>query len=334
MGALAGCTSKSMPPPLGNGGTHPPIGGGGGTTNDASAEGGVATVLLTGQTNVRAVATDSSWVYFATASDGATLKSGTVRRVSKLGGQPQDLATNLDSPYAAFLFGGELYYSTPDPTSVSGTIYAVAAAGGTPRIVVSGTGAASWLANDGQFVYFPTTFGATGASIERAALGGGTSQIVAQVTGALVPYGIIVSQGWVYFAATGVGGGIYRAAVTGGGAEPLDQESASFSGITLAAGRLWVTDDIATHGRLVSIPIAGGTPRVDVTDIDHPTHIVTDGTWIYFTSYGSAGAVAAFSTVDGTLKVLAVDLAFPWDLAVDDAVYVGVIDGVIRVPKP
>lgn len=324
-----------MPPPLGNTGTHRPIGGGGGGASDASTEGGAPTTLLSGQTNLRAIATDSSWVYFASASDGATAKSGSVRRVSKLGGVVQELATGLDSPYGLFLFGGELIYSTPDPTSFAGTIQAVAIAGGTPRTVVTGTGAASWLANDGAFVYFPTTFGGTGVSIERAPLGGGTSQIVAQLAGALVPHGIVVSQGWAYFAATGAGGGIYRAAVTGGGVEPLDQESGNFSGITLAAGRLWVTDDIASKGRLVSIPTGGGALRVDVTDIEHPTHVATDGAWIYFTAYGSAGAVAALSIADPTtLKILALDLPFPWDLAVDDAVYVTVADGVIRIPKP
>src|SRR5262249_26310719 len=154
-----------------------------------------------------------------------------------------------------------------------------AIAGGTPRTVVMGIGAPTWLANDGSFVYYPTTFSGTGVSIERAPLGGGTSQIVGQLAGALVPIGLVVSNGWAYFAATGAGGGIFRTPVTGGGIEALDQEAASFSGITLAGGRLWVTDDIAVKGRLVSIPITGGTVRVDVTDIEHPTHVANDGSW-------------------------------------------------------
>lgn len=324
-----------MPPPLGNSGTHMPIGGNGGAPRDGSVEGGTATSLLSGQTNVRAIATDSSWVYFASASDGATAKSGAVRRVSKLGGAAQDLATGLDSPYAVFLSGNELFFSTPDPTGIAGAVQAVASAGGMPRTVVMGISAPTWLANDGSFVYYPTTFGGTGVSIERVPLGGGTSQIVAQLAGALVPIGIVVSQGWVYFAATGAGGGIYRAAITGGGVEALFQEGGNFSGMTLAGGRLWVTDDIAVTGRLVSIPITGGTLRVDVTDIEHPTHVTNDGSWVYFTAYGSQGAVAAVSIADPTvIKVLATELAFPWDLAVDDAVYVTVADGVIRIPKP
>jgi hypothetical protein len=143
----------------------------------------------------------------------------------------------------------------------------------------------------------------------------------------------VVSQGWVYFAATGIGGGIYRAQLSGSPAEPLAQESASFSGITIAGGRLWVTDDIATKGRLVSIPTSGGTVRVEVTDIDHPAHVVTDGAFVYFTSFAAVGAVGAFSIADRTLTVLATNLDFPWDLTVDDAVYVTVADGVIRLPK-
>lgn len=332
--AFAGC-GEAKRPPLEGDGNHSGGGGGGGAGggSDGGVDSGGATALATGQPNPRAVATDASWVYFTCASDGGGASTGSVRRVPKLGGAVQVLASGLDSPYALFVSGGEAFFSTPDPTAATGTIFAVAVSGGAPRTVVSGSGAASWLATDGTSAYFPTSFGGTGASIERAPLAGGTAQLAAQAAGALTPGGLVVSGGWLYFAASGAGGGIYRAQPTGGGAEALDQESASFSGIALAGGRLWVTDDVPTQGRIVSVPMTGGAARVDATGIDHPKHVATDGQWVYFTSYGPGGSVQAVSALDGTVRSLAEGLAYPWDLTVDDAVYVTVSDGVMRLPR-
>jgi hypothetical protein len=181
------------------------------------------------------------------------------------------------------------------------------------------------------WVYYPTSANGAGVTIRRVALSGGTTQDVAQALGSFSPGGIVLANDDVYFT---TGEGIARVRTTGGGAEILDQEAgAAFGDLALAGDRVWAIDDEAKVGRVVSVPTSGGAPRVDVTQIDRPAHIASDGRWVYFTSNVADGSVGAVSIADGTVEVVATGLVFPWAIAVDDAVYVTTQDSVVKIPK-
>lgn len=333
------CANKEPQPPVLDRGGNTGGGGGGGGGSEAGADAGALAVLASAQPNPRGVAVGAAYVYFACAGDGTagaiTAKTGRVRRVPKLGGAVEDLATGLDGPYALGLSAGEVVFTTPDPTSLlSGSILAVPSTpGGSTRTVTASIDAPAALALDATNAYVATAIGTSGVWVRRAPLAGGSATDVTQVMGTVLPTALTLAQGYAYFVAQGAVSALYRAPTSTGVAEVLAQANGVWSDLLVLNDRVWIADASAA-GSIMTVPIAGGAATTVVSSLDHPTHLATDGTWVYFTTYASAGSIGAVRVSDGTTVTIASGLSYPLSIAVDDAVYAGVSDGVVRVARP
>lgn len=324
--ALA-CSEKKMPPPLGVTGNPNGGGGGGGPPGGGQDGGAQAVSLAPGQPSPRGLAVDGAYVYFACAGQGPG--TGSVRRVAKNGGMITELATMLDEPYAIALTSDEVIFSEHAPSAPSGNLRAISKTpSGAVRTIATSIETPSWLALDATWIYHPTAASGGGVTLRRVPIAGGPIQDVAQTLGAFTPGGVVVTPSWVYFTA---GTSVYRAPPSGGGPESLDMEAnAFFVDVALAADRLWITDAQPKTGRVISVSTSGGNPRVDVAGVSAPTHVASDGRFVYFTTSDSVGAV---SIADGSVVVLQSGLDAPFAIAVDDAVYVTTATDVERIPK-
>ena len=117
--------------------------------------------------------------------------------------------------------------------------------------------------------------------------------------------------------------------------EPLDVPLAyPLVNLVVDGSTIYAALDAPTpNGAIVTFPRAGGPAKIYVGSLDHPAHLASDGTRLYWTN-PTAGTVSSVN-LTGTLDVQTVadGLTTPYAVAVADAVYVTTADALLKLSK-
>lgn len=150
------------------------------------------TPIVSGETDPGLVASDGSWVYWV------SFTQGTLRRAPAVGGGPATtLASGLNHPCWAAVDDTYVYWKS----QWAGTIKRMPKAGGTPTTIASGQSFepqqmglyASPVVSDGKYIYWSSAFSGQLLRSERD----GTDPIVLYDTGQ--PWGLVLHGNYIYF---------------------------------------------------------------------------------------------------------------------------------------
>ncbi len=328
--ALLACSEPTHPPTLDTGKNIPPPGGS--TQSDASADAAAGVQSLATADHPHGIAVGSGYVYFTNYVTGAP-GEGWVGSVPAAGGASTLVANSLDGPWALALTSTDVVFTT-SPASGTGGVYSVPQGGGAVAALETNLLLAVGVVVDSTNAYWVDQNG--GLVVERATLDGGTPQEIGNYGGVVDPAGLALSGLDLYFSGSGPNGGAFHVVATGDGgvADVLDApQSLPFAGVAVDTTKVYVAiADDTPAGQILAYPRGGGVPVVLATGLDRPTSLALDGANLYFTS-PRAGTVSVVSTTGGTPQVVADGLKDPVPLAVGDALYVGVDDAVLRIPK-
>ena len=115
-----------------------------GTVMRVPKGGGSATVFANGQTTPWAIALNSSyvfWVTFGPADANSNYPNGTVMRMTKTGNGPVSLATAQNKPFSVAADESSVYWVNGGTNTLTKTgVYSVPINGGTPSVLVDGSG--------------------------------------------------------------------------------------------------------------------------------------------------------------------------------------------------
>lgn len=329
---FAACAGESAKPPYLNVGVPPPIipGGGGdagGTHDTGGSDGAVGT--LASALNARGVSLAGGYAYVTVQNTGAA--TGTLSRVATLGAAPEDLVTDLTEPWAVVASPTHVTFSTVRGSDGNGAVYDTVLGTTTVTTLAAATVDAYGLATDATDAYF--TDSSAGLGVERRALSGSGGERIASSGINTSGYALRIS-GTDFFVAAG-DGVVYTAPVAGGVLEPLDVPLAyPLVDLVVEGSTVYAALDAPTpNGAIVTFPRAGGAAQTYVGSLDHPAHLASDGTRLYWTS-PTAGTVSSVSlTVASDVQTVATDLTTPYAIAVADAVYVTTADALVKLPK-
>lgn len=327
--ALA-CEAEKQPPLLGDSDSAAPPspGGGGGGGDAATSDGGSS---LTSAAAPTAIVVTGGLVYFANYASGAG--DGTISVVSTSGGTATDLVTGLSGPRALAVTGGTIYF-TLAPTSGTGGLSSVPITGGAPTAVQSGVTGAYGLATDGVDVYWTLDNG--GVLVDQVAVGGTTPKQILDFGGDVIPTGLALSGSDLYVPTSGTQAAVFWGTASGGAnLTPLDTQSTyTFADVVVGTNAVYATlDDVAPAGAIVSFPLHGGVATTVASGLSHPQRLALDGTKLYFTATDDGDVWVKDLTTSDAPVLFASGLSSPLPIAVADAVYVGDIDAIVRIPK-
>jgi hypothetical protein len=330
LGLLLGCSAPVNPPIVSPGNdTPPPSGGPPGNDGGTSAgDGGVLTVLASGLATPRGIAATGGYVYVTVpsgADDAGT--SGGILRIPETGGTITSFISGIDGPLGLAASSSALCFTT-SPSAGSGSVECAPLFGGAVVMLVQGETGLSRVVIDNGTAYWASL--QAGALVEKAPVGGGGASTVTTASGAFAPSGIAVDTGILYVTVTQPGT-VYKVPTSGGAAEALtDPASASYTDTVVDGARVLV----GGPGEILAFPTAGGASSVVVSGLTaDPGHLARDPSHLYWTSPGD-GQVYALSLTSGAVPVsIASGLNSPNAIAVDDAVYVTTLDGVVRVAR-
>jgi hypothetical protein len=128
---------------------------------------------------------------------------------------------------------------------------------------------------------------------------GGTSAILPATVACLdaTPGRIAVAGDHVYWTVQGNGAVLFRAALAGGAPEPLVFDVAGGFGILTDARFVYYTQPVL--GRVMRVPLEGGTATPLATNLDSPWLLATDGANLYWTEgQGGQGMVRKLALTD------------------------------------
>ena len=161
---------------------------------------------------------------------------------------------------------------------------------------------------------------ASDATLEAAALSdaaadlgppctiGGTSADVPTTLGCSrwPPGRIVIAGDHVYWTVQGAGAIVWRAALVGGGPEPLVYDTAGAFGLVVDDTFIYYAQ--ASVGRIMRRPIAGGLPVAIATKVGNPQFLVSDGASLYWTDGDAVdGKVVKLDLTDGAQPVTLID---------------------------
>ena len=163
---------------------------GDGTINAGPLAGGntYTYTLVSNQNQPKGLAVDGTSLYWANYGDG------TINAAPLAGGYSYPLVTGQAQPYGIAVDGTSIYWTTwnyvPGSPGEPGGVYQAPLAGEFANLLVSGESFPSGLTVDSTNVYW-ASYGDN--AIKQAPLGGGTSQVLIDVSGAPAPpYGVAV----------------------------------------------------------------------------------------------------------------------------------------------
>ncbi|HEY2369313.1 MAG TPA: hypothetical protein VGH87_23105 [Polyangiaceae bacterium] len=309
-----------------------PISPGNGTSNDGGTGEGGEAGALSAASNPKGIFVSNGSVYYTNFASGSG--DGTVSVIATTGGTPTDLVTGLTSPAAIAVASGTVYF-TLDPTSGTGGVSSVPAGGGSVTSIQTSVTGAAGIAVDATNVYWTTEN--SGAFVWFVPLAGGTPKQVLDFGGALTPTGLVIDTTDVFVPTDGPQAAVLAGTTSGStNLTPLDtQSSITYADVGVSATTVYaIVDDIAPAGAVVSFPRAGGPQKTVVTGLNHPQHLVLDGTNLYFTD-PDGGNVWLVDLTQATPAAVqfATGLNLPLPIAVADALYVGDADAIVRIPK-
>jgi hypothetical protein len=144
------------------------------------------------------------------------------------------------------------------------------------------------------------------------------------------PGRIVVSGDHVYWTLQGSGAVLVRAPLTGGGPEPLVFDDSGTFGLVVDG--TFATYAVPGLGRIMRVPIAGGTPVALATGLDQPRSLATDGASLYWTQGVGQGKIMKLDLEPGAKPIALSDgLAQPRAIAVQGGVvyWTDITDGTI-----
>jgi hypothetical protein len=140
---------------------------------------------------------------------------------------------------------------------------------------------------------------------------GGTTVLLPATLGCTdtAPGRIVVDGDHVYWTVQGAGAIVVRAALSGGGPEPLAFDAAGAFGLAVDSRYVYYTQ--RALGRLMRVPKAGGTPTVLATKLDAPLFLTlaeaSDGPSLFWTGGQIAGAIMKLALAPDARPVTLVD---------------------------
>jgi len=314
---LLGDSDSSAPPAPGSGGG--PIPGGDGGASDGGT-------TLAAASSPLDLAVAGGFVYYTNFGEG------TVSVVSTSGGSASDLATGLDGPTALVVTGGTVYF-TLAPTAGTGGVSSVPITGGSPASVQTNVTGAAGIATDGVNLYWTNDSG--GVLIEQVAVGGGTPKQLQSFGGDVLPTRLALSGSDLYVPTSGTQAAVLWGTTSGASIQPLDTQS-TYTYADVAVGDTVVyasIDDVAPAGAIVSFPRHGGVATTVAPGLNHPQRLALDGSNLYFTDPAGGNVWVKNVTTSDAPVLFASGLNAPLPIAVADAVYVGDVDAIVRIPK-
>lgn len=237
------------------------------------ADGG-ACVIAAGQTAPWAIAVDSARVYWTTlgnASGAGSATGGTVMAAGLQGGSAATIASGLSLPYAIATDGENVYWAD----NAGGALLAASTtAAGAPVTIVSGLGDINaFVVNAGSIYANP------GGSVVRAAIDGGSPQVVVADAGA---GSIAADTAAVYWGALKAdGGALFSAPLDGGTSREL--ASLPWSPVTIVVDGdtiFWTV----FNGYVMRMPRGGGTPTTIASGLNAAYGLAVDSAFAYWTT--------------------------------------------------
>lgn len=237
------------------------------------ASGTTTTLASEGQT-IDSIAVDATNVYYAI--------TGSVKRVSRAGGQVADLAANVGEPFALAvsdspeLASPAVYYVDYGAGIAAGSVSAIAIGSGKTEPIVAGLDTPGGMAVDADYVYVASAF---------ADVDGLTYQ-----------------------------GPLFRIAKNGLARSTLASNLHQPSSVVTYDGRVYYVEQVdassALHGGVRSVPVAGGATKIEMTTDGYlPLDVAVDASGVYATAFsqekgaleraGAAGAPVEVASTPG-----------------------------------
>ncbi|HEY2730132.1 MAG TPA: hypothetical protein VGK52_09320 [Polyangia bacterium] len=144
------------------------------------------------------------------------------------------------------------------------------------------------------------------------------------------PGRIVVSGDHIYWTLQGSGAVLARAPLTGGGPEPLVFDDSGTFGLVVDG--TFATYAVPGLGRIMRVPVAGGTPVALATGLDQPRSLATDGASLFWTQGVGQGKIMKLDLTPGAKPIALCDgLAQPRAIAVQGGVvyWTDITDGTI-----
>jgi hypothetical protein len=254
------------------------------------------------------LATDDRYIYFV---DGEDL----ISRVAKEGGTPVLLGEVPGSVIVAMAADdAQIYFTTYDDDSLTGSIYSISKDGGPVKALVRGLATPFDLAVDGQFIYWVAVGTSTAdgfladGSIGRAAKADG-SGVLKLASDLSLPVSLALDATHVYFGETGAGlgnpsVGLRRVPLAGGPVGKL------VDGITV--GPVAVDSAAVYYGTLTgsgtfeiaSLQKSGGNPRLLVSGLDDISSLKLWGSTLYYVSESDVTSINAVPAGGGAHRTV------------------------------
>jgi hypothetical protein len=278
-----------------------------------------------------ALAIDTSNVYYTSeghCADGG-VSTGTVMSVPIAGGPAVTLAAGQGTPEAIAVNATNLFWVNNSDCSGNGAVMKSELDGGAVTTLVSGQTKPSSIAIDSTRVYWTTS-----DDVMSATLTGSSVTTLASKQGSSA--GVAVETGHVYWAQSGSPDDVNSVAVTGGTTKKV---AAGCLGATGGCGGLYgmTADSKNVYWSFIpggeyydyyvtSVPLAGGAANTLSTDQGLVADLASDGTNLYWTTYGMGASGEMGLTVakapasgsgGGTVTTLATSQLSPRGIAVD-----------------
>jgi hypothetical protein len=270
------------------------------------------------------LAAADGYVYWTAKSSGPG--EGKVMRVSRDGGEPQELAGGQGAPNRIVVRGGYVYWT--DSTN-PGAVRRIAADGsGGADDVATNQDTPIGIAVDDEHVYWASNDG----TIQRVPLSLADTE-PPFATGVPKPGLLAIDEFYVYWTEYTSEGRVQRGQKSDGAATPIAQDQLFPNGIAVAPEDVF----FATADAIQAVDKSGAGPRILAPAQQRPAEVATDGAFVYWANY-EGGTVMRASAGGDVLEVLASGQPSPNGVALDaDYIYwATLVQGgrVFKLPKP
>lgn len=202
-----------------------------------------------------------------------------------------------------------------------GALRSVPTSGGEVTDLATGLGGVNDIAVDETHLYW-TEFGLLDASgsVKRVPIEGGAVEVLATGTpegttfDVFFPLGIALDDAFVYWGESAGGGAVRTVPKDGGSVVDIGRgQSIDPSSIALDSTYAYISE---TGGRVLRLPLAGGSVEELATGLDQPFSMILNGNSLFWVSLLNSGAVSTLPKTGGSVTTLADGLFNPHSVAV------------------